>query len=51
MIGVEELKQIYIDKLIKTGSFDAAFTKVVWIAYLEGIKEANEELHKHEDNQ
>jgi hypothetical protein len=51
MIGIEELKEIYIEKLIKTGSMDAAFTKVVWIAYLKGIEEAHKELYKNEDNQ
>ena len=51
MIGIEELKQLYIEKLLKTGSFDAAFTKVVWISYLKGIEEAHKELYKNEDNQ
>jgi hypothetical protein len=48
---LQEEQRKNIEKLIKTGSFDAAFTKVVWIAYLKGIEEAHEELYKNEDNQ
>jgi len=48
MITVQELNKVYIEKLIKTGSHDAAFTKATWIAYKagieDGIKQALEEI-------
>jgi len=39
MITIQELNKIYIEKLIKTGSYDAAFTKATWIAYKAGIED------------
>lgn len=38
MIGIEELKAVYLDKLQKTGSFDQAFTKAIWTSFLKGIE-------------
>ena len=38
-IFVDELRDLYRDKLERTGSFDAAFTKAVWVAYQKGIEE------------
>jgi hypothetical protein len=38
MITIQELNKIYIEKLIKTGSYDAAFTKATWIAFKAGIE-------------
>jgi hypothetical protein len=39
MITVSKLVAIFTEKLVKTGSFDAAFTKAVWVAYKEGVKD------------
>lgn len=39
MLDVNDLKQAFIDKLSKTGSFDQAFTKTVWLAFKAGIAE------------
>ena len=36
MIGMEELTKVFNDKLVKTGSLDAAFTKAVWVAFKKG---------------
>ena len=36
MIGMEELTEVFNDKLVKTGSLDAAFTKSHWIAFKKG---------------
>lgn len=40
MIDTAYLKQIFNEKLAQTGSFDDAFTKAVWVAFQEGIKDA-----------
>ena len=37
MIDVAELRRLYADKLMATGSHDAAFTKAVWVAFKAGI--------------
>lgn len=39
MITTEYLKQLFADKLAKTGSVDAAFTKAVWVAYKQGYSD------------
>lgn len=39
MIDIMKLKQIFNEKLEKSGSFDEAFTKAVWEAFKHGIKE------------
>jgi hypothetical protein len=36
MIGVEIVRQAFQEKLAKTGSLDAAFTKAVWTSFLAG---------------
>jgi hypothetical protein len=36
MINMEELIKVFGEKLAKTGSFDAAFTKAMWVAYQAG---------------
>jgi hypothetical protein len=36
MISVDELKAVFQDKLERTGSLDAAFTKAVWVAFKKG---------------
>jgi hypothetical protein len=46
MVGIEELRDIFTNKLQRTGSLDAAFTKAVWIAYTRGREQALEELTK-----
>ena len=40
MIDVNKLKQIFNDKLTKTGSLDEAFTKAMWTAYKQGLEDA-----------
>lgn len=40
MIEVDKLKRVFYDKLKKTGSMDAAFTKALWIAYQQGLADA-----------
>jgi hypothetical protein len=45
VIAVDELLQIFSEKLLKTGSFDRAFTKAVWISYKKGIEDAMDGQH------
>lgn len=42
MVGIEHLKKVYAEKLLKTGSHDEAFTKACWVAYLRGLDDAKE---------
>ena len=44
MIDVDALRKEYADKLVKTKSHDEAFTKAVWLAYKEGIKDGRAEM-------
>ena len=37
MLTTEQLNIIYAEKLLKTGSHDAAMMKVCWVAYNAGI--------------
>jgi hypothetical protein len=37
MINISELKAIFSQKLIKSGSMDEAFTKACWVAYKQGL--------------
>lgn len=36
MIDIDALKQVFREKLEKTGSMDEAFTKAVWVAFQAG---------------
>ena len=47
MIGVEQLKELYLKKLEKTGSFDEAFVKAVWVAYIKGYNVGREEAEQN----
>jgi hypothetical protein len=38
MIGMEELTKVFNDKLVKTGSLDAAFTKSHWVTFKKGYE-------------
>jgi len=49
MVSVEELREIYLNKLKKTGSFDAAFTKAIWIAYLKGAESMDNPIKEYTD--
>jgi hypothetical protein len=40
MINIETLREAFAEKLARTGSMDAAFTKAVWLAYKAGINDA-----------
>jgi hypothetical protein len=40
MINVSELRKVFKDKLNATDNMDAAFVKAVWVAYLQGLKDA-----------
>ena len=40
MINIETLREAFAEKLTRTGSFDAAFTKAVWLAYCAGLADA-----------
>lgn len=48
MISTDELKKIFNDKLAKTGSLDAAFTKATWVAYKNGISDAKNNVTNEE---
>ena len=37
MINIQELKDIFAEKLIKSKSVDEAFTKACWVAYKQGL--------------
>lgn len=41
MTGVEELVEVFTDKLKRTGSLDAALTKAVWVAYKAGYRDGS----------
>ena len=43
MTTKQELLEIFKDKLAKTGSLDAAFLKVVWIAYQKGLADGKKD--------
>jgi hypothetical protein len=38
-INVEDLKVAFAEKLLKSSSFDQAFTKACWLAYKAGLAE------------
>ena len=40
MIDAATLKQVFQDKLAKTGSIDQAFLKAIWVAYCQGLADA-----------
>lgn len=42
MISQEELNKIYAEKLLATGSHDAAILKVCWVAYNQGRQDEKE---------
>lgn len=42
MLDVAELDKLYAEKLLKTGSHDAARMKIVWVAYKQGLADAKE---------
>jgi len=37
VISIEQLSQVYAEKLIQTGDHQAAFRKAVWVAYKQGV--------------
>jgi hypothetical protein len=41
MTGIEELKDVFRDKLERTMSLDDAFRKAVWIAYKRGYTDGS----------
>jgi hypothetical protein len=43
MLDVNKIIPIFAEKLQRTGSFDDAMRKVLWIAYKQGIKDARKE--------
>lgn len=51
MINVSTLRQVFNEKLEKTGSMDAAFTKAVWVAYQKGVEDAGKEEQSIERNE
>lgn len=40
MVNVEELREVFAQKLLATNNFDAAFVKAVWVAYQKGLEDA-----------
>lgn len=42
MITTAELKEIFVEKLSRTGSMDAALTKALWVAYKKGLADGAE---------
>lgn len=43
MLTDQILLDIFRDKLLKTGSLDAAFLKAVWVAYNRGLADGRAE--------
>ena len=43
MISISTLKEVYCEKLSRTGSHDAAFVKACWVAYKQGLTDATAE--------
>lgn len=48
MILTEQLIKAFNEKIAKTGSLDAAFTKAVWLAYNAGLKDGRDEAKQKE---
>lgn len=46
MTDAKELLKVFREKLEQTGSLDAAFLKVVWVAYKQGIQAGREEMQQ-----
>ena len=46
MYTTDQAVKVFIDKLTKTGSFDEAIGKVVWIAFNEGLLEGAQSDNK-----
>ena len=42
MLDIDILRKVFAEKLLKTGDLDKAFIKAVWVAYKQGIKDAEE---------
>lgn len=40
MFTGEQMREVFLEKLAKDKSFDAAIWKVAWVAYCQGIKDA-----------
>ena len=51
MIDAATLKKIFTEKLNATGSLDQAFLKAVWVAYMQGIKDATHKSLPEDCNQ
>jgi hypothetical protein len=49
MIDVQQLREVFQDKLAKTGDLDDAFIKAVWVAYQRGLEDALGVLNKEEN--
>jgi hypothetical protein len=48
MIDVQQLKEVFQDKLVKTGDMDDAFIKAVWVAYQQGLADAGKSYNNGE---
>lgn len=49
MLDTAELKQAFSEKLAHTGNLDEAFTKAVWLAYKQGMKDAPESSNQRKE--
>jgi hypothetical protein len=38
MTTIEELRELFIDKLRRSGSFDEAIMKIAWVAFSRGVE-------------
>jgi hypothetical protein len=48
MVDMSELKRVFADKLLRTGSFDEALTKVAWGSFKAGVEAGKEEVSGNE---
>lgn len=51
MNKVEDFVRVFNEKLEKTNSFDQAFKKAVWFAYLEGFYEGRAEQNTNKSTE
>lgn len=42
MVDANEIKKVFAEKLLKSGSMDEALLKAIWVAYKQGILDGKE---------
>lgn len=50
MNTLTDFKEVFVEKLKSTGSFEEAFAKAIWIAYNQGLLDGLEDKRANRDN-